>query len=186
VPAQAAIFPLPVGQVDDMQSMESPSIQIRKFIPSDAEACFRIRTEAFIKLFYDEIGPDAVTAGINAYMPDKYVHLAETIPIFVALDGNTPIGFIASRLVERAIIEILFLYINLDYLRRGIGARLVRYLESWANKRHPEVGRIIVDTAVPQYNQKFYEKIGYSTVGKSTCQYPDDTIKAVRLMKKLN
>jgi ribosomal protein S18 acetylase RimI-like enzyme len=165
--------------------MKSKPMEIRDFEPADAEACFRIRAEAFIKLFYDEIGPDGVVAGINAYLPGKYIYMAETMPIFVAVDGKEQIGFIASRFVECNTIEILFLYIRLDYLRMGIGTQLVRYLENWVIKQHPEIERIIVDTAVPKYNQKFYEKIGYSKVGESECQYPDVSIKAVRLMKEL-
>jgi ribosomal protein S18 acetylase RimI-like enzyme len=165
--------------------MKSKPIEIRDFRSPDAEACFRIRTEALIKLFYDEIGPDAVVAGINAYLPEKYIRMAETMPISVAVDGEAQIGFIASRFLEHNTIEILFLYIDLDYLRKGIGTQLVRYLESRVRKRHPEIERIIVDTAVPKYNQQFYEKIGYVEVGQSECQYPACSIKAVRLMKKL-
>jgi GNAT superfamily N-acetyltransferase len=161
------------------------SIEIREFKSSDAEACFRIRAKAFIKLFYNEIGPDGVVAGINAYLPGKYIQIAETLPIFVAVDGETQIGFIASRFSEPTSIEILFLYIRLDYLRKGIGSKLVSYLESWIRKHHPEIERILVDTAVPKYNQKFYEKIGFSKVGESECQYPEFSIKAVRLIKEL-
>lgn len=109
----------------------------------------------------------------------------ETIPIFVAVDGKAQIGFIASRFVDRTTIEILFLYIRLDYLRKGIGTKLVWYLEDWIRKQHPEIDRIIVDTAVPKYNQKFYEQIGYSIVGESECQYPNGSLKAIRLIKEL-
>jgi len=168
-----------------MRSQKSKPVKIRDFKSADAEACFRIRAEAFIKLFYNEIGPDAVVTGINAYMPKKYIQMARTMPIFVAVDGEAQIGFIASRFVEHATIEILFLYISLDYLRMGIGSQLVRYLENWVRKQHPEIERIIIDTAIPKYNQKFYEKIGYSKVGESECQYSDGSIKAVRLMKEL-
>jgi len=151
--------------------MKSKLIKIRDFKSSDAEACFRIRVEAFIKLFYNEIGPDGVVAGINAYLPGKYIQIAETLPIFVAVDDEAKIGFIASRFIDHASIEILFLYITLDYLRKGIGSQLVSYLENWIRKQHPEIERIIVDTAVPKYNQKFYEKMGYSKLGESECQY---------------
>lgn len=81
--------------------------------------------------------------------------------------------------------EILFLYVRLDYLRKGIGAQLVRYLENWVRKQHREIERIRVDTAVPKYNQEFYEKIGYSKAGESEYQYPNGSIKAVRLVKEL-
>ena len=165
--------------------MKSKQIQIRDFRSPDAEACFRIRAEAFIKLFYNEIGPDGVVTGINAYLPGKYIHMAKTMPIFVAVDGKVQIGFIASRFVEHATIEILFLYIKLDYLRKGIGTQLVRHLEDWIRKQHPEIERIIVNTAVPKYNQNFYEKVGYSKLGESECSYPAGSIRAVRLMKEL-
>jgi GNAT superfamily N-acetyltransferase len=168
-----------------MKSMKSKPIEIRSFESSDAESCFRIRSEAFIKLFYDEIGPDSVVAGINAYLPEKYIQMAETMPIFMAVDGEAQIGFIAARFVEHATIEILFLYIRLDYLRKGIGSQLIGYLENWVRKHHPQIERIIVDTAVPKYNQMFYEKCGYSKIGESECQYPEGSVKAIRLMKNL-
>lgn len=151
----------------------------------DAEACFRIRAEAFIKIFYDEIGPEGVAAGINAYMPSKYVFMSETMPMFVAVNDETPIGFITLRFLEDSEIEILFLYIQLDCLGKGIGAGLVRYAEDWIRKQYPETSRIVLDTAVPKYNQKFYEKIGYTKAGESMCQYPDGPVKAIRLKKEL-
>jgi len=168
-----------------MGSKKSKPTEIRKFKPSDAEDCFRIRAEAFIKLFYEEIGADGVVSGINAYMPNKYIPLADAGVIFVTVDGQTQIGFIASRFVENTAIEILFLYIRLDSLGRGVGTGLACYLEDWVRKNHPEIDQIVVDTAVPKYNQKFYEKIGYSKVGESECQYPDGPVRAVRLIKRL-
>ncbi|MBT4267374.1 MAG: GNAT family N-acetyltransferase [Deltaproteobacteria bacterium] len=161
------------------------SFKIREFEPMDAEHCFRIRTSAFIKLFYDEIGPDAVTTGINAYLPEKYIQMAATLPIFVAVSDQTQIGYIAPRALDLHVIEILFLYIRLDSLGKGIGTELVRYLEDWIRKQQTEIRQIVVDTAVPKFNQTFYEKIGYLEAGKSNCQYPDGSIKAVRLVKNL-
>lgn len=169
-----------------MKPMKLKPIEIRRFESFDAEVCFRIRTEAFIKLFYDEIGPDGVAAGINAYLPEKYIQMAETMPIFMAVDGKVQIGFIAARFIEFATIEILFLYIRLDYLRKGVGSQLISYLENWVRKHHPQIEQIIVDTAVPKYNQTFYEKCGYSKIGESECQYPERSVKAIRLMKKIS
>ncbi len=166
--------------------MKTKRTEIRNFQPSDAEACFRIRSEAFIKLFYSEIGPDGVAAGINAYLPGKYIEMAKSMPIFVAVNDEEQVGFIASRFIENTTIEILFCYIKLDYLRKGIGTKLLRYLEEWIIQNHPEIRRMVVDTAVPRYNQKFYEKAGYLKAGDSKCQYPDRSVTAVRLVKELN
>ncbi len=165
--------------------MELNSIKIRKFKASDAEDCFRIRAESFVKLFYEEIGPDGVVLGINTYMPSKFIELAELAPFFVAVDKRTQLGFIASRFLNKTEIEILFLYVKLDLLGRGLGKSLVFYFEDWIQKNHPEIKRIIVDTAVPKYNQKFYEKIGYLKSGESECHYSDGSISSVRLIKRL-
>ena len=165
--------------------MNSKLFEIRKFQPEDAEACFRIRAEAFIKIFYDEIGPNGVAAGINAYMPSKYALMGEKMPIFVAVNNQEQIGFITLRFNDDSTIEILFLYIRFDCIGRGVGSELVRVAEDWVRKHHPEIGLMVVDTAVPSYNQKFYEKIGYKKIGESQCQYPDGPVRAVRLMKEL-
>jgi ribosomal protein S18 acetylase RimI-like enzyme len=166
--------------------MKTKRTKIRNFQPSDAEACFRIRSEAFIKLFYSEIGPDGVTAGINGYLPAKYIEMAKSMPIFVAVNDEELVGFIASRLIDKTTMEILFFYIKIDYLRKGIGTKLLRYLEEWIIQNHPEIRRIFVDTAVPRCNQKFYEKAGYVKAGYSKCRYPDGSVAAVRLVKELN
>jgi len=165
--------------------MTSKPVEIRHFESSDAEACFRIRVEAFVKLFYDEIGADGVVNGINAYLPMNYIQLSKAIPIFVAVDNKAQIGFITSRLVDHTTIEILFLYIKLEYHRKGIGTQLINHLEDWIKKEHPEIDRLIVNTAIPKYNQKFYQQNGYSIVGESECQYHDSSLKAIRLIKDL-
>ncbi|MBC8253279.1 MAG: hypothetical protein H8E35_04535, partial [Ardenticatenia bacterium] len=82
-----------------METRSSP-ITIRPFRPEDAEACFRIRAEAYIREFYEELGPEAVAAGVNAYMPDDYVSMSETMPSFVAeLDGDVA-GFCMIRFLD--------------------------------------------------------------------------------------
>ncbi|MCP3922057.1 MAG: GNAT family N-acetyltransferase [Desulfobacterales bacterium] len=89
-----------------------------------------------------------------------------------------------SRFVEDTI-EILFLYIRLDSLRKGIGVKLVKYFESWIKEHHRKIEHIILNTAVPKYNQKFYERIGFSKSGESVCEYQEGSVVAVRLMKNI-
>jgi len=160
--------------------------EIKPFQASDAEDCFRIRASAFIKLFYAEIGPHAVVSGVNAFMPADYIRLAEKQPVFVAFAGLKPVGLIAAWFIDQSSIEILFLYVQLDFLGKGIGTRLVKHIEAWLIKNHNSLQQIVVDTAVPKYNLRFYEKIGYSKIGNSECHYPDGSINAVRLAKNLS
>ena len=165
--------------------MNLDSYVIRRFQEEDAEPCFKMRTEAFLKIFYNEIGPNNVAVGINAYMPRDYVRLAETMPTFVASDDRGPVGFITLRFIDQATSEILFVYVQMDLLGQGLGTRLVGYAEQWVQEKHPEIDRIVVDTVIPNYNQGFYEKLGYKRIGESECEYPAGPVKAVRLAKNL-
>ncbi len=158
---------------------------IRGFRPDDAEACFRIRAEAFVKRFYAEIGPEGVVAGINAYLPSDYVRLAESSPTFVAVQEEVVIGFVTLCFVDDTTSRILFLYVRLDRTGEGIGSALVRFLEEYVRKEHPHIRQIVLNTAVPRYNQAFYERMGYVRRGESVCQYPDGPVTAIRLVKEL-
>ena len=60
------------------------SLHIRHFKAQDAEICFNIRSAAFIQKFHRELGARATTAGVNAFMPDDDVRIAQTTPFFVA------------------------------------------------------------------------------------------------------
>lgn len=160
-------------------------ISVKPFERGDEEACFRIRSEAFIKLFYDSIGADGVVAGVNGYLPRQLEALSDAFPLSVAKDGEDVMGFLAARFVREEAIEILFLYVRSDAFRKGVGRLLVHHLEAQVAEQHPEVQQILVDTVVPQLNQRFYEKLGYVEVGQSLCRYPDRDIVAVRLSKQL-
>ena len=47
----------------------------RKFKQSDSAFCYKIRSTAFIKIFYSEIGEYAVYKGIKAYLPKDFIKL---------------------------------------------------------------------------------------------------------------
>lgn len=164
---------------------EGTSFQIRPFEPRDAEYCFRLRTEAFIKLFYDEIGPEAVSTGVNAYMPADFVRMAERMSWIVAEDSGQPVGFCALRMLDAHTAELLFLYVQLDRVGQGIGKRLLCFFEEWLRERHPEVSGIVLDTIVPDYNQAIYEKMGFSAIGEGRCEYPGGYVRSIRLRKQL-
>jgi GNAT superfamily N-acetyltransferase len=158
---------------------------IRRLEPDDAEACFRIRTDAFVQRFYAEMGPEGVAAGINAYLPSDYARLAETSPAFVAVEEGVVVGFAALRVVDEATAGIHFLYVRLDRTGRGIGRVLVERLESCVRGDYPQIARIVLNTAVPRYNQGFYERMGYVHGGEGVCHYPGRSVRAVQMVKEL-
>jgi len=161
------------------------SVAIRPFRPEDAEACFRIRAEAYIREFYQELGPEGVSAGINAYMPGDYVSMSKTMPTFVAdLDGIVA-GFCMICFLDSATAELLLIYVHLTLLGQGIGTRLTRHAEAWLVEHRPQVTKMVVDTVIPRYNQAFYERLGYAPLGDHPFEFPGRAVRAVRLSKRL-
>ncbi len=161
------------------------SFHIRPFQPRDAEYCYRLRAEAFIKIFYEEIGADAVWIGVNAYVPADFVRMAEIMPWVVAEDAGQPIGFCAIRMLDTRTAELLFLYVSLDRIGQGVGRRLVSFVEEWLAEHRPEVIALVLDTVVPNYNQVIYERMGFSAIEDGLCEYPDGSLRSVRLRKGL-
>lgn len=159
-------------------------MKIRDFQIKDADTCFKIRAAAFIEKFYDEIGSSGVVAGINAYMPHDFVRIAESNPTFIVEDDGCSLGFITLKIIEDTA-EILFLYVDIHELKKGIGRKLIKYSEEWVRDRYPRTNKMVVDTGIPKYNQKFYEKMGYVVIGESALPFPDGPVKAVRLSKTL-
>lgn len=104
---------------------------------------------------------------------------------FVAWQGGARIGFVTIRYPEVTTAEILYVYVDLDHLGEGIGSRLVRHAEDWIERKHPEVTGIVLDTAVPRYNQAFYENLGYTEYTHTVCRYPAGEVAAVRLTKRV-
>ena len=160
-------------------------INIRNFKDQDAHICFKIRSSAFIQKFYPELGARATSAGVNAYMPQDYVRMANKAPFFVAEDSSGVIGFITIERQGTRVAEIPLIYIDLNQLGKQIGQTLIAYIEQWVTANWPEVTTLIVDTVIPAYNSGFYKKIGFVPAGQVVCDFPDMQVPALRLEKKL-
>jgi len=167
-----------------VSAAEQP-IAVRPFAPGDAEFCFKARSEAFVRIFYDEVGPEVVAAGVNAHMPSDYEWMAGTMHCFIAEVASEPVGFCTVRILDENTAELLFLYIEVDRVGTGIGSCLERYAEDWLAANHPEITELIVDTIIPRYNRAFYEKIGFIFVEERTYSYPGTKVRAVRLAKRI-
>jgi GNAT superfamily N-acetyltransferase len=161
-------------------------IKIRCFEAQDAETCFKIRSDAFIQRFYSELGARATSAGVNAFMPDDYIRLAQKMPFFVAEDTAGLIGFFNIERKDTAVAEIPLLYIDLNHLGKNIGRAFIDYIEHWVKANWPEVTRLIVDTVIPKYNSGFYRKTGFMPSGSAVCNFPTMEVPALRLVKKLD
>ena len=162
------------------------TIVFRPFKASDAEACFTMRYEAFTKVFRQELSPEAVEMGASAYDSAEFGRMIGNMDSFVAVMDEQPVGFCTLRLLDASTAEILCLYVKLDLIKCGIGTGLVKHVEKWVAGQYPGISRLVLDTAVPKYNQKFWERVGYSRMKKSVCKYPAGEIPAVRLEKSMD
>jgi GNAT superfamily N-acetyltransferase len=161
-------------------------MHIRCFEARDAEICFRIRSAAFIQKFYGELGARATSAGINAFMPDDYIRMAQTTPFFVAEIAGDIIGFFTIERKDTVAAEIPLIYIDLKHLGNKIGRAFIEYIEQWVKAKWPEVTTLIVETVIPEYNSPFYRKVGFLPSGKAVCHFPAMDVPALRLEKKFD
>ncbi|CAJ36251.1 GNAT family N-acetyltransferase [Methanocella arvoryzae] len=129
--------------------------------------------------------PVVIAAGINAYMPSDYVHMGETMIAFVATSGGEVVGFYFVKQLDPSTAELMLLYVKGGYKGKGIGTVLLDHMESLLRTRYPGTRRVELDTIVPGYNGKFYEKKGFCRTGESELRYPDRIVKAVRMAKEL-
>jgi ribosomal protein S18 acetylase RimI-like enzyme len=160
-------------------------IAVRPFNPQDAEACFKMRSEAFILEFSSELDPEAIAAAISAYMPSDYIAMSKDMIFFVAEIGDEPVGFCVVREVDEATAELCLLYVKRRHLRRGIGTRLLSHVESWLKDNYLKLTSVIALTVIPDYNQGFYQKCGYIAEGERAYSFQNKEVRAVRLRKKL-
>jgi GNAT superfamily N-acetyltransferase len=158
---------------------------IRPFEPADGRFCHGLRRQAFLEIFSLELDDRAVKAGAEAYDPEEFGRLIGAMDSFVAMEGPDRVGFCTVRYPGRRVAEILYVYVDPGRLGQGIGTRLVNHAERWVNEKHPEVTSVVLDTAVPDYNQKFYENLGYSELGQTVCRYPAGEVGAIRLIKRV-
>ncbi|MBA4318674.1 MAG: hypothetical protein C0412_09755 [Flavobacterium sp.] len=157
----------------------------REFNNTDAVFCFRMRSSAFIEKFYDEIGAEAVSLGVNAYMPEDYIKMTSYLKIFILEDDGERAGFLTVKKTEYDAAEIPFIYFDLHKLGRGYGVASIKYIEEWVKANWNSVSTIIIDTIIPKYNGGFYEKMGYKKTGRGVCTFFNKDVPATRFEKRI-
>ena len=108
------------------------------------------------------------------------------MPLFIVEDEDVSLGFFAVKRVDNLTAELLLIYIDLNYLGRGIGKSCIQFIEKWLLTNWPEIRSLIVDTVIPEYNREFYQSLGFSPDGETFCDFAGEKVKALRLRKKIN
>ena len=158
---------------------------IRPFEPEDAEFCFKARAEAYIVKFRDELEPEIIAECVNAFMPGDYVQMAGEQPFFIVTEKDERMAFFTFNQMNNRSAELPLLFVRLTHLQRGIGKLCIRFMEEWIVTHWPGTEKIIVDTIIPKYNGEFYKRVGFIPEGESYCHFPNQDVKALRLVKKL-
>jgi GNAT superfamily N-acetyltransferase len=176
------------------------SVKLRPFCPTDADICFRLRADAYVNEFYGELGAEAVMAAIAAFLPQDYVNMARngairvaecaqpetaTAPDKAAVHAAEVAGFCVVRRLAEETGEVFLIYVRRDFQRRGIGRLLLRWAEEWLHRELPGLKEIVIDTVIPNYNQRFYERMGYAVRSREPHAFPGRTVEAVRLVKQI-
>ena len=160
-------------------------MNFRQFSASDAEFCFQTRSNAFIHKFYGELSPQEVAACVNAFLPDDYMRMSREMPVFIVEENDISLGFFTLKRLEDSTAELPLIYVDLDKLGHSIGSACLKYIESWLAANWPEVKVLIVDTVIPLYNSRFYQKAGFTPLEEVLCELSGLKIKALRLTKSL-
>jgi GNAT superfamily N-acetyltransferase len=158
----------------------------RRFQPHDAEFCYDTRRSAYVREFSGELTAQEIATAMNAYSPADYAHMADEMPFFMVELHNKRVGFFTLKHVDTRTAEIPLIYIGLDNIGTGIGSACIAFVEKWISENWKDVTSLIVDTIIPQYNSKFYEKVGFTPDKQVFCEFGGIKVTALRLEKKLN
>ncbi len=158
---------------------------IRDYRPEDREACHELRRAAFSGIFSNFLDKDAARAGAESYSISEFGDRIGAMDTFVATLGEVLVGFCSIRFHSSTRAELLYLYVRSDYRGTGIGSQLVSHAEQQVSRAHPELVMLFLDTAVPDYNRMFWERMGYQPTGTSYCAYPTGKIPALHFEKRV-
>lgn len=98
---------------------------------------------------------------IGMSLRDKDKELDHTEYHLCAMDGETMAGCVSLRPLENGLIKLRQMAVAETHQGQGIGAKLVRFAESFAKKR----GFHTIETNARKTAQGFYEKLGYEVMG---------------------
>ena len=148
-------------------------IKIRRFRPSDAEACGKIAAENIIILFQDIQGPTATWNYLEKIYPSNFIKTCKTNKrgreVWVAerIRPGEILGYIIFEKAKkkRDTGHISRIFTRYELRGRGIGAKLIKFAEERIKKKF-KVNKVQLYAAYILPTVKFYEKQGYKKKGK--------------------
>ncbi len=160
-------------------------MNFRTFAYEDALFCYTIRKRAFTELFDLELTRAEISACVDAYALYDYVRMLKAGEFFIVEEDGSPFGFFTLEHRTRKKAEIPMLYLDLDRLGQGIGRECMLWLQNWITTNWPDITQLLVETVTPLANGGFYEAMGFTAAGHTTCHFSGHAIKAARFTKEI-
>lgn len=160
-----------------MLSSTSKNFRIRRAVPDDAEAIWRLHVESIRMICTADYTPEQIDAWTRPHRPQNYIDsMANGEIMFIAEDNDRINGF--ASLIDS---EVRAVYVSPSAVRKGVGAALLAAVESKAidaGLKTLELSSSL--TAVP-----FYLSQGYVRGECDVHRMSGLDIPCIRMSKKL-
>jgi len=134
-------------------------MRIRRFEDSDAEALSHLVRRNFLEVNIRDYTLEEMERLVRIYTPDRFRTQAEEAHMYVALDGETPVGTgtIASYWGRPTKSILLTIFVLPEYHGTGVGKAILQALEE--DEYFLRAERVEVPASITACG--FYEKMGY-------------------------
>jgi len=148
-------------------------MQIRKFTEKDTEEASNLICTTLRKVTIKGSPLFAIEEQCGEYSPEEIKKLSKKREIYVAVQNNEVIGTAA---IDRDYIGSVF--VDSSNLKKGIGSRLMDYIESIARKRGYK--EVVLRSSPIAFG--FYKKLGYKEVKR---KYQRSQLTMIEMKKEL-
>ena len=152
-------------------------IIIRKAQMSDWEETMTMTWKTFMKFEAADYGEEGIKSFRN-FISDSMLRrmfLLGTYHMYVATCNEKIVGMVTLRDEN----HISLLFVDEAYHRQGIGRRLIDIIGAFSKE---EYGRMNITVNAAPYGVKFYQKVGFCTMGPMVM---NDGIKYTPMMKEI-
>lgn len=159
--------------------MTPESIIIRHAVPEDADSIWHVRTRAIRELCRHSYSDKEIAAWASSRVPPSFADVILNTEFFVAENESEIIG---HAFLDPSTGEIAAVFVSPDYVRTGIGSRLLTRLE----QRAQAMGLASLWLSATLNATEFYNAAGYVEIEPSQFHHPDGfTLACVKMRKRL-
>ncbi len=154
------------------------TVSVRPSTQHERDALWRIRTRAIRETCRSHYDETDLERWYSAKMPDEFGVATECRKYLVVEAGGTVAGFGMLDLEKG---EIAAVFVRPDFLRRGIGSKLLCELESSA--RRLGLGKVTLSSTLNAVG--FYRAMGFRVLGPGTYRHSGGFDLECVLMEKI-